>query len=156
PCRGGAKSDGDRWLKEIDLVIEPPAASVDLARVGLLVEAPLAARLVLEVLHGIGDVDVAPLDARRFQSLIEYLAGGSGEGQSGQICLVARLLADQHQRSVGRPLAEHGLGRVLVEIATGAAASLDPQELERLLWVVDPLFLEKREVGFRRSGHEDS
>src|SRR5215510_12551307 len=78
--RGGAKSDGDRRLNEIDLVVEPPAASVDLAYVGLLVEAPLAARLVLEVLHGVGDVDFIPLDAGRFERLVEHLAGGTDEG----------------------------------------------------------------------------
>src|SRR6516165_6199444 len=94
PRAAVAPRASDRRLNEIDLVVEPPAASVDLARVGLLVEAPLAARLVLEMLHGVGDVDFIPLDAGRFERLVEHLAGGAHEGQSGQIFLVARLLTD--------------------------------------------------------------
>src|SRR5262245_53006351 len=143
----------DGRLNEIELVVEPPTAGVDLACVWLLVDALLAARLILEVLHRVGDVDLAPLDARCFQRLVEHLAGWADEGEACQILLVARLLADEYQRRVSRTLAEHGLGRVLIEIATGAAACFDSEQLERLLGVVDPLFLE--EIGFRQSGHED-
>src|SRR5947209_18930255 len=42
-----------------DLHSFPTRRSSDLAGVGLLVDAPLAARLPLEVLDGVGDVDVA-------------------------------------------------------------------------------------------------
>src|SRR6185369_6409837 len=45
---------------------------------------------------------------------------------------------------------------VLIEIATSAAACFDSEQLERLLGVVDPLFLEEGEISFRQSCHEDS
>lgn len=63
-CRS-PHGDGYDRLNEIELVVEPPAAGVDLASVRLLVNAALAARLVLEVLHRVSDVDLAALDAGR-------------------------------------------------------------------------------------------
>jgi len=77
------------------------------------------------VLHGVGDVDVAALNAGRFEGLVENLAGRTDKGETRQILLVARLLADEHERGIGRTFAEHGLRRVLVEIAAGAAARFD-------------------------------
>ena len=44
--------------------VEPGLAGAHLAGVRLLVDAPLPPRLPLEVLHGVGDVDRAPVDAR--------------------------------------------------------------------------------------------
>ncbi len=130
PARcGRAERHDDARPYDLDLIVEPEAADIDLARVGLLVEAPLAARLVLEMLDGIGDVDSRALDAGRLERRIEDLAGGTDEGTPGQILLIARLLADQHHMSVGRTLAEYSLGRVLVEVAAGAAARLLREQL---------------------------
>ena len=50
---------------------------------------------------------------------VEHLAGRADERAAGEILLVARLLADEHDRGVERAFAEHGLRRALVE---GAAA----------------------------------
>jgi hypothetical protein len=90
-------------------VAEPPAASVDLARLRLLVDAPFAPRLVLEVLHRIGDVDLVASDAGSLERAVEHLAGGPHERTAGQILLVAWLLADEHERGIGRPFAEDGV-----------------------------------------------
>ena len=65
--RGRAERHDDARPYDLDLVVEPQAAGVDLARVGLLVDAPLAARLVLEMLHGVGDVDSRAVDAGRLE-----------------------------------------------------------------------------------------
>ena len=54
---GRAERDGELRLEQAKLVVEPPAAGLDLGIVRLLVDAALAARLELEVLHGIGDID---------------------------------------------------------------------------------------------------
>lgn len=45
-------------------MIQPPAAGFHLAGVRLLVDAALAARLELEMLDRVGDVELLPFDAR--------------------------------------------------------------------------------------------
>ena len=65
--------------------------------VRLLVDAPLAARLPLEVLHDVGDVDGGAIDAGLRERAVEQLAGRADERMAGEIFRVARLLADQHQ-----------------------------------------------------------
>jgi hypothetical protein len=92
-------------LNDLELVVEPPAAGVDLACIGLLVQAPLAARLVLEVLHRIGDVDLVPVEPRRFQRGVQHRAGRPHEGPSLKIFLIAGLFADQHKSCIGRAFA---------------------------------------------------
>ncbi len=104
-------------------MIEPPAAGGDLAAVRGLVQAALAAGLVLEVLHGVGHVGLAPLDPSLGQGPVQHPAGRTDEGLARQVLLVARLLADEHHRGVGRPLARNTLGGVGPEVA--AAAVLD-------------------------------
>ena len=49
------------------------------------------------------------------------LPGRPDKGLARQILLVARLLADEHDIGIARPLAEHRLRRVLVERAAPAA-----------------------------------
>ena len=129
--RGRPERHSHGGLDQRELVVEPPAAGVDLAGVGFLVQASLAARLVLEVLHRVGDVDRLALDSRRLQRSVEHLAGRSDEGASGQVFLIARLLADQHQRRIGGAFAEHGLGRILVEMAARAISRFRRQGLQR-------------------------
>ena len=97
---------------EGDLLVEPPAAGFDLARVGLLMQSALAARLVLEVLDRVGDVDLRPVDAGRFERLIENLPCRADERAPGEILPVAWLLADEHHLRRSRAFAEHGLGSV--------------------------------------------
>ena len=75
-------------------------------------DAALAARLELEVLHRVGDVGLLPRDAGFVEDGVEDLAGRPDEGLSGNVFLVARLLADEHDFRRLRPLAEHRLGRV--------------------------------------------
>jgi hypothetical protein len=109
-CRSGAERHGQSWLDEVQFLIQPPFAGFDLARVRLLVQPLLAARLELEVLHGVGDADARTIDAGVREGTIENLAGRTDEGAALQILLIARLLADQYHRCMGWPLAEHGLG----------------------------------------------
>src|SRR5262245_26724573 len=79
-----------------ELLIEPWLACADLRRVGLAVNAPLAARLPLEVLHDVRDVGVASIDPRRDQALVEQLPRGADERLARAILGVAGLLADEH------------------------------------------------------------
>lgn len=52
PARcGGAERHDEIGIDNCTLAVEPPAAALDLVRVGSLVEAPLAALLEFEVLY---------------------------------------------------------------------------------------------------------
>src|SRR4029079_1536941 len=59
---GGAETDEDPRLDQRDLRFEPWPACRNLRSVRLRVDAPLAARLPLEVLHDVGDIDEFPVD----------------------------------------------------------------------------------------------
>ena len=54
PCRRCTQRDDDLGSDDRDLLVEPPFALVDLVGIGPLVQAAFAARLVLEMLHGVG------------------------------------------------------------------------------------------------------
>src|SRR5688572_32833971 len=70
---GRAERDGQGWLDDLELLVQPPFAGFDLAGIGLLVQPLLAARLELEVLHGVGDVDTGSVDSGLGQGAIENL-----------------------------------------------------------------------------------
>src|SRR5438045_3579111 len=72
------------------------------------------------MLHDVGDVHDSAIDPRLLERAIEQLAGGADERMTGEILLVARLLADQHDARAFRPFAEHGLRGVFPQIAVAA------------------------------------
>src|SRR4051794_2917812 len=96
--------------------------------------AAFAARLPFEMLHGVSHVDVAAIDARFFERAIEQLAGGPDERLSGEIFLVAGLLAEEQQLRAFRSFAEDGLRSTFVEMTSGArlGGSLDFREVVSL------------------------
>jgi hypothetical protein len=107
-------------LHQANFRVEPGAARRDLARVGFLVNAPLAARFPLEVLDDVGHIHGSPIDRHLREHAIQELACRSDKGTAGEIFGVARLLADQHQLGPSAAFAEDGLRAALPEIA-GAA-----------------------------------
>ncbi len=119
--RGPAHRDDYPWTDQPPLVLQPPAAGGDLSPVGGLVQPSLASRLVLEVLDGVGDIGAGALDAGLGQGAVEKAPGGSHERSALEVLLVARLLAHQHHRGLGRTFAGHALGGVSPEIAAPAA-----------------------------------
>src|SRR5216683_1715851 len=90
---GGSEADDDARLDDVDFRLQPGAAGVDLGRVRLFVNAPLAARLPLEVLHDVGDVDLGPVDAGLIECFVEKIARRSDEWPSLQVFLISGLLA---------------------------------------------------------------
>ena len=106
---------------------EQPGDQEDLAGVRLGMDALLPARDELEMLDRVGDIGPRPVDPGLGQGRVEQLSGGADERPPGKILLVARLLADEQDPRVERPLAEHGLGRALVEMAAGAFCGLGAQ-----------------------------
>src|SRR5438093_10521924 len=130
--RRGAEADDGARLDELDLDIQPGAAGRNLGRVGLLMNPALAARLPLEVLHDVGDVDRSAIDARSFERAIEQLACGADEWTPGEIFGVARLLAHQHQLGLTRAFAEDGLRAVLPQVASLTRLRYDSDVREAL------------------------
>ena len=49
------------------------------------------------MLHRIGQIDLVRVEARAVQRLPEQSSSGSDERLAGEIFLIARLLADQHE-----------------------------------------------------------
>ena len=75
------------------------------------------ALLELEMLDGVRHVDLRAIDSRRFERAIEELAGWTHERPALQIFLIARLLANQHQRRARRAFTEYALRRMFVKRA---------------------------------------
>src|SRR5262249_8304616 len=88
---------------------------LDLVGVGPLVQPALAPHLVLEVLDCIGDEGVPAGDAGFLERLIQHPASRPHEWLAGQVLLVARLLAHQHDMGASAPFAPDDLRRELVE-----------------------------------------
>src|SRR3546814_2321622 len=112
-------------------------------------EAPLAALRELEMLDRVGDVDLAAFDSGLVEHAIEHPPRRADEGATGQILLIARLLADQHDRGADGAFAEHRLRRVLIERATRAALRLvrseeHTSELQSLMRISYAVFCLKK------------
>src|SRR5581483_5725678 len=111
------KTDDRARFHELNFRIEPRTARRDLRRVRFLVNAALAARLPFEMLDDVGDVDRRAIDAGVDERAIEQLAGRADERVAGEVFLIARLLADQHQLGLACAFAEHGLRTAQIQIA---------------------------------------
>ena len=110
-------------LDDRELGFEPRAAGRHLGPVRLLVDPALPARLPLEVLDRVRDVDGRAVDSGRLEGLVEQPPGGADERPPGAVLLVAGLLADEHRRRPARTLPEHGLRSDLPELAATAPGS---------------------------------
>ena len=66
--RGRSETDEQFRLHDSQFGFHPRPAGGDLARVRFLMDAPFAARLPFEMLHGIGDINVVAIDPRFFQA----------------------------------------------------------------------------------------
>lgn len=110
---------------------EPRAACADFRHIRFPVNAALAARLELEVFHGVGNVSIGEGDSGRFKSPGEDLARGADKGMALPIFLIAGLLADDDDAGAARTLAENGLRRVAVKVARLTEARGFTEDAER-------------------------
>src|ERR1051326_3535302 len=94
--RRRAHRDYEVGLNGPKLCLQPRAAGSDLARIWFLMDPPFAARLPLEMFHRVGDVNFFPINSSFFQRLIHDFARRPNERFTGNIFVVSRLFADQH------------------------------------------------------------
>src|SRR5271163_4560581 len=123
--RGGrAESHHELGLQHVELEIEPPPTGLNLAAVRSLVKTSFAARLVLEVLDRVGEIDRSAVQPDFGQRAVEHLARGSDKWPAGDILLVAGLLAGHHHRRGRGTLSKYRLRRVEIKGAAGATGRL--------------------------------
>jgi len=95
------------------------------------VETPLAGWLPLEVLDGVGHVDLCAVDPGLLERLVEHRARRPDERPSDEVLAIAGLLTDEHDRGPAATLPEHALGRARPEVtgATRVDRSGDPPQV---------------------------
>ena len=120
--RGRAEADENVWLHDGQLPVQPRPAGRDLAPVRFLVDAPLSARLPLEVLDHVRDIGVRAVDAGLRERFVEEAPRRTDEGPAGEVLTVAGLLADEKQPSALQTFAEDGLRARPPERAGGAVS----------------------------------
>src|SRR4051812_26686122 len=152
--RRRTERDDNVGLHDRALKVLPPAAAVDLVSVGPLMQPPLAAHLMLEVLDRIGNKHLLAGNAGICQRFVEQAPGRPHERMAGAVLLIARLLAHEHHRCALWPLARYRLGRVLVERTALANVLFRTQRRERLhdrtivVIKICPAFLHRRTSRF--------
>ena len=127
-----AQRDHELRLDRLDLFEQPRLARAHLDALGRGVDAPFAAPHELEVLDGVGDVDVVRRDAGRVHRVAQQRARRADERPALPVFLVAGLLADEHRLGARGSFAEHRLRGVLVEVAPAASRGRVAQARERL------------------------
>jgi hypothetical protein len=109
---GCAKSDDEPWAYGFDFVKQPVPAYLDFAGVRAFVQAPLAARLKLEMFDRVGHVNALAIDAGLRERPIQQEAGRSDKWPALAIFVVSGLFADKHDLRVRRAFSEYRPGRI--------------------------------------------
>src|SRR5690606_18258201 len=89
--------------------------------VRLLMKPPLSARLPLEMLDRVGEINVGSFQSDFMEDLIKKLARGTHEGSAGKIFIIPGNFADHQHARMRRALAEYRL-RPRLPQWTGLAA----------------------------------
>ena len=130
PRCGRAEGDQQAWLEEAQLFREPPAAVVDLAGIGSLVNTSLTALDEFEMFDRVGEIGASTIDPGLSQCPIEHGAGGAGERPPRMILLITRLLTDDAESCIERPFAEDQPTGMPRKLAGPAALGSNPQVFE--------------------------
>ena len=115
-------------MDQFELPLDPDVARRDVRARRLLVETPFAVRAgaPTEMLDDVRDERGLSVDAGDLQGVRKDPARRADERVALDVLLVARLLADEHQRGRHRALPEHRLGRPFPELASTAVSGLRP------------------------------
>ncbi len=121
------QANDDFRLDNGDFGFQPRPARKNFHLVRLSVNSPFAARLPFEVLHRVGDIDLATIDSRDIESLVENTTRWPNERPSFQVFFIARLFANKEHSGLAATFAENCLCAELIEIATGASSGSHSQ-----------------------------
>ena len=113
---GRAETDDHRRLDLRQFGRQPRAAGFHFARARLLVNPALSSSLrrrrgPAEVLDGVGEIDGRTVEARMDERAIEQRASRTDKGMPIAILGIPRLLANEDDPGIGRPLAKYRLRR---------------------------------------------
>ena len=114
---GCTEADDHFGFERGNFRFEPGTAGGDFGGVWLFVDAALAARFPLEMLHCVGDVNFLAVDARFGEGGVEKFACRADEGKPFEVFLITGLFADEHDFRGRTAVAEDGLGGALPEVA---------------------------------------
>ncbi len=128
-CRG-TQADDHRRFHPCDLALQPRPAGVYMTALRALVQAHLAAPLVVEMLHRVGQVQRAAFDAQFLQRAVQQLSGRAREGAATQVLDITGLFTHQHDACIATTFAEHGLGGRFPQRALPADGRLLAQRLQ--------------------------
>src|SRR3954470_12464227 len=120
--RGRAEQHQHARLHERDFRLEPRTAGGNFRTVRLRMNAALAARLPLEMLYDVRDVDDPTIDAGLDERTIEQLSSRADERMACEILRIARLLAHHHHFGAARTFTEYRLCPTLVQVTRLTAA----------------------------------
>jgi hypothetical protein len=97
--------------------------------------ATLAARLPLEMLHGIRHVDFGAVDPSFGERGVQQFSGRADKRFALDVFLIPRYLTDEHDLGGGLPFSEYRLRGIFPQIAGPAISSRCLQTFERrVLW----------------------
>jgi hypothetical protein len=116
--RGCTQADNELGSNGSNLRFQPGAAGRDLKRIWLLMEPNFSAWFPLEMLNGIGDVDIGSIDTCGLEAFIEQLPGRTDEGLSLLVFAISGLFPHQENSGMGAALAKYDLRGFPIEVAT--------------------------------------
>src|SRR5215211_643282 len=130
---GTAEAEDDLRLYRLYLALQVGVAGLDLTRPRLAVLEPPSLLDRRPALDYVGQIDVLTGEINRSQDVVEELARPPDEGQPGGVLVLARSLADEHQRRVRLSGTEDRVGAAEGQVALGADRHL-PGELRQTLF----------------------
>src|SRR5215207_3510994 len=136
---GTAEAEDDVRLDGPDLALQVGVAGHYLGGLRLAVFQPAAFLDGGPALHDVRQVDLLPGQVHGRQNVVEELAGSPDERQSRGVFVLARALADEHQRRVGISGREDRVGAALRQVALGADGDLTGELLQPFLAVLATL-----------------
>lgn len=134
-CRGGAEANNYFRMECGDFGIEPRAASSYFRSIGFFVDATFSSRFSLEVLHGIGNVNLFAINACFRKGFVQKPAGRADKRFSFPIFLIAGLFADKDNSRAGQTFAEHSVCGAFPEITGLAILCRCFQLFQRCMWL---------------------
>jgi hypothetical protein len=128
--RGCAKTDNELRTNSGNLGFQPWAAGRYFKRVWFLVQPDLAARFPFEMLNGIGNVHISPIDACRLEAFVKKLTSRPDKRLPLLVFAIAGLFPHQEQSGMGAAFPKNDLRRFPIEVASTAMPCSFPQTVE--------------------------